>query len=288
MNPLTLPRAHPPARPAAEGPKRHPAEALARAVLALRPGLTVRSLILGANPVAGAPREPWQGLPAVLPGSEIIGLDAAGGPANVETVIVAARAGTAIFHDTVAPMCGSLYEPVRAVLERFEGLDVAMPAGCGGREVPVTTVDAFTEGLRPIHFLQADLQGGEADALMGAAETLADCVAVVSEVEFVRLYRDQPLFGAVDALLAGQGFEFRAFLGLQGRPLKTRLGPEGGGGAAHLWADGLWVRRPEDLVGDAVLRLAVTAALYGQWDLAMAACERHDAPRLADVLEDAL
>ena len=52
---------------------------------------------------------------------------------------------------------------------------------------------------------------------MGGVGTLTDVVAIASEVEFIPLYIDQPLFGDVCAFLAKHDFMFHKFLGLCGR-----------------------------------------------------------------------
>jgi len=245
------------------------------------PGLRVRSLILGAAPVAGKSDEPWRQLPALLPGSEIFGVDADGPncwDADIERAVIGWPEGPAAFHDTAAPMCGSLYRPDHAVLNRYAGLEVARETG--QHPVDVIALDNFTEGMRPVHFIQADIQGAEADAFVGGKETLRSCLAVVAEVEFVPLYADQPLFGAVDEVLRADGLEFHTFLGFAARPLHCSLERVRQAPFAQqiLWADAVWYRRPEtnDLAPENLARLAVLADLYGHRDLACLALDRLD------------
>ncbi|MBF9029665.1 FkbM family methyltransferase [Rhodobacterales bacterium HKCCE3408] len=80
-------------------------------------------------------------------------------------------------------------------------------------EIPLTTtpLDAV-EGLPPVDLLKMDLQGGELEVLQGGTRTLADAVAVVTEVRFHRIYEDEPLFGDLDAELRAQGFRLHKFL----------------------------------------------------------------------------
>lgn len=251
------------------------------------PDLTIRSLILGAAPVAEKSVEPWRNLPMLLPGSEIFGVDADGGnrfDADIARAVVGWPEGPAVYHETAAPMCGSLYAPDHAVLDRYVGLEVARETGT--HAVDVIALDDFTEGMRPVHFIQADIQGAEADAFCGGKETLGACLAVVAEVEFVPLYRDQPLFGNVDEVLRADGFEFHTFLGFAARPLHCSLERSRAKPAPWpqqiLWADAIWYRRPEKSVrncnhsNENLARLAILADLYGHRDLACLALERID------------
>jgi hypothetical protein len=254
------------------------------------PGLKVHSLILGAAPacrdvsqqapVAEKSFEPWRQLPALLPGSDIFGVDADGPncwDAGIEKAVIG-WPGLSTYYDTVAPMCGSLYRPDPAVLDRYAGLEVARETG--RREVQAVGLDRFAERLRPIHFIQADIQGAEADAFRTGTLTLQDCLAVMAEVEFVRLYAGQPLFGDVNDALRDSGLEFHTFLGFAIRPLhcsleKVRQAPFP---QQILWADAVWYRRPEtnDLAPENLARLAVLADLYGHRDLACLALDRLD------------
>ena len=61
--------------------------------------------------------------------------------------------------------------------------------------------------------LKLDTQGSEAEILAHASETLKYCLIVQTEVEFVPLYEDQPLFAEVDQCLRSHGFMFHRFLG---------------------------------------------------------------------------
>lgn len=57
-----------------------------------------------------------------------------------------------------------------------------------------------------IDILKLDLQGAELAALEGAGELLQRTRLVLTEVEFVALYRDQPLFADIDRHLRAKGF----------------------------------------------------------------------------------
>ena len=81
------------------------------------------------------------------------------------------------------------------------------------------------EGLPPIDFLKLDVQGAELDVLRGATQTLENVLVIESEVEFVPLYKDQPLFGEMQVFLRERGFLFHKLLDIAGRSFRPFNGP---------------------------------------------------------------
>lgn len=57
-----------------------------------------------------------------------------------------------------------------------------------------------------IDILKLDLQGYELEALKGAGDLLGRIKIIITEVEFVPLYENQPLFGDIDLFLRNAGF----------------------------------------------------------------------------------
>jgi FkbM family methyltransferase len=83
------------------------------------------------------------------------------------------------------------------------------------REVSVvaTTLEEFMRerGVAGIDLLWMDIQGAELMALQGLGPRLADVKLIHLEVEFVEIYRGQPLFPEVRNYLQGRGFGFLGF-----------------------------------------------------------------------------
>lgn len=73
------------------------------------------------------------------------------------------------------------------------------------------TLDTLAD-LPQLDLLKMDLQGGELEVLRGAISKLSQAVAVVTEVRFHRIYKDEPLFGDVDQELRAQGYKLHKFL----------------------------------------------------------------------------
>lgn len=60
--------------------------------------------------------------------------------------------------------------------------------------------------VEEIDILKLDLQGYELEALKGAGDLLNRVKTIITEVEFVPLYENQPLFGDIDLFLRNAGF----------------------------------------------------------------------------------
>lgn len=65
--------------------------------------------------------------------------------------------------------------------------------------------------------MKLDVQGSELSVLQHARRVLQDVTALQVEVEFIRLYENQPLFAYVDMFLRDQGFVFHTFTGFGSR-----------------------------------------------------------------------
>lgn len=73
----------------------------------------------------------------------------------------------------------------------------------------------FEDKIEQIDVLSIDTQGMELDILKGATLHMDEVLAVISEVEFRRLYKDQPLFYEMFEYLNKQGFDMWAIYNLQ-------------------------------------------------------------------------
>ena len=73
--------------------------------------------------------------------------------------------------------------------------------------------------LPRIDLLKIDIQGGELAAFRGGSDKLARALCIQTEVAFVPIYRDQPLFADQDALLRTFGLRFFGFASANRFPL---------------------------------------------------------------------
>lgn len=189
------------------------------------------------------------------------------------------------FYVTNTGMTSSLLRPNQKFTELFQSLGDLMEVV---QIVPVNTVclDDVPE-LREhgCDLLKLDTQGSEAEILAHAGETLKTCLIVQTEVEFVELYEDQPLFADVDQLLRGRGFMFHRFLDIAGRtykPLMLNNTPAAAMSQA-LWSDAIYVpdlSRLDRLEPAALIKLAALLhEIYRSFDLCHLVLAAHDRRR---------
>jgi FkbM family methyltransferase len=68
------------------------------------------------------------------------------------------------------------------------------------------------EGFPDLDVLKMDAQGAEFDILQGGVKTLANCVMIIPEVRFYRMYEDEPMWADVDTEMRAQGFVLHKFI----------------------------------------------------------------------------
>ncbi|MEM6727223.1 MAG: FkbM family methyltransferase [Pseudomonadota bacterium] len=78
-------------------------------------------------------------------------------------------------------------------------------------QIETIPLDAV-EGLPNFDVLKMDVQGAEKEILDGGTSRLADAMAVVTEVRFYQIYKDEPTFGDLDSTLRAMGFRLYKFL----------------------------------------------------------------------------
>jgi FkbM family methyltransferase len=179
-------------------------------------------------------------------------------------------------------MTSSLLRPNLELAQRFNNLAGLMQV--------VSTPDVDTVRLDDVaeirsqgcDLLKLDTQGSEAEILGHATETLKHCLIVQTEVEFVPIYEDQPLFAEVDQLLRSRGFMFHRFIGLSGRTYSPLMvnGDPNAALSQMLWSDAVYVpdfARLDRLDPGSLLKLAALLhEIYGSFDLCHVVLAAHD------------
>lgn len=185
--------------------------------------------------------------------------------------------GPAIFHETNWGPTGSLFEPNTSLLEKFHNLsEVTTPVA----QHPISTVrlDDIAE-IDDVDFIKIDAQGSELNIFQNASEILASAVLIQTEVCFLELYKDQPMFSDIDAFLRKHGFQFHDFAGMGSRSFKPVMSPQHLflGFGQRVWADAYYVKDWMDWDTLPAVKLKRLAALLhdivGAYDLAFAALE---------------
>jgi FkbM family methyltransferase len=184
------------------------------------------------------------------------------------------------FRETNQPMTSSLYEPNTKLLEQFQAL-AELTTVVKRTRIQTKRLDDIAE-VADADYLKMDVQGAELDILRGATRTLSSVVAVHTEVAFVPMYCDQPLFADVDAELRRRGFILHNLYSLAGRAFKpfVKNNDVGERISQHLWGDAVYVRdfmRLDALTPEQLLKLAlIVHETYLSFDLAAYVLRAYD------------
>jgi len=185
------------------------------------------------------------------------------------------------FYETLAPMCSSLYEPNKPLLSLYNEFELADLVGV--REIETVSLDHFAEeqAIGPVDFIKIDVQGAELDIFQGGCQVLGEVVAIVSEVEFIPHYVNQPLFGDVCTQLRRDNIMFHKFLTRGTRSLAPIvLNNDPTVGTQDIWADALFIRdvvQIPQLSAKKLLKLGMLAQMYDSPDLAFYCFRHYDA-----------
>ncbi|MCF6194364.1 MAG: FkbM family methyltransferase, partial [Kangiellaceae bacterium] len=110
------------------------------------------------------------------------------------------------------------------------------------KKVKVSANQLDSLDLGHCDFLKLDIQGGELAALQGGSKMLKGAFGLEVEVEFLKIYQDQPLFGEICEHLAEHGFEFVDFTTLTRWGRKKRTDP---GKGQCTFGNALFLKPPE-------------------------------------------
>ena len=152
----------------------------------------------------------------------------------------------ATLHLTLYRGCSSLFEPNADVIDMFESISASSETGnfkvVGEVNVETVRLDDVDE-CPSADYAKLDVQGAELLVLEHGMQKLADAVVIEAEVEFVELYRGQPLFGDIETFMRSHGFVLHKMIDIAGRnfrPMST--GNPADAISQFLWADAVFVR----------------------------------------------
>lgn len=185
------------------------------------------------------------------------------------------------FYVTNYSATSSLYEPNTRLLSRFRNLE-NLTRVVNTERVQTHRMDEVDELRDGVDYLKIDVQGAELSIFAHGERVLSEAVLIHTEVEFVPLYKEQPLFAEVDTFLRSRGFALHRFQSFGGRafqPIYYSTEPNGIL-SQHLWADVLYVKdfmALERLPADKLLKLAlILHEVYNSVDLCHLVLQTHD------------
>lgn len=116
--------------------------------------------------------------------------------------------GNCLLYITQYPGCSSIYKPNTDLMANYiecehyyDVVDI--------KQVTIKKLDDFlpTINVNDVDFLELDTQGSELDILQGSIKFLTNNVLGLKvEVEFIEMYKKQPLFDSVNNYLLDKGF----------------------------------------------------------------------------------
>ena len=124
--------------------------------------------------------------------------------------------------------------------------------------------------LNNIDFIKLDIQGGELNVLKGTGNILFNTIGLEIEVEFLELYKNQPIFGDLINYLKEYNFEFFDFTTLT-KWERDNLHSESG---QCIFADALFLKTPENLIKNTstnnniyITKYIIICLIYNKLDL---------------------
>ena len=193
------------------------------------------------------------------------------------------------FYITNKPECSSLYRPNEKLLKLYNNFNGAFLKDI--IDIQTITLDEFCEKekIKYLDFIKIDVQGAELDVLRGAKKSLENILSIVTEVEFIDHYVNQPLYGDVCSYLGDNDLMFQKFLGVGGRTLYPIILKNNINFATqHIWSDAIFIKnvlKISELENSHLLKLSIFAYIYGSLDLTFFCLNIYDQKNKSNVLE---
>lgn len=247
----------------------------------------IKVVDIGANPIDGAP--PYATLlrngDADIVGFEpnrdaLAKLNAAKGPHETYLPHAVGDGAKHTLHMCQAPGMTSLLTPNPEVLNLFHGFP-DWGKVLSTEIVTTKKLDDIPE-TKGVDLIKMDIQGAELMVFKNAKKRLKDALVIQSEVEFLQMYVDQPLFSDVELFLRKNNFIFHKFFPISSRTIRPMLvnndiyAPF----SQQLWADGIFVRdftKPDKLTARQLLAMAmILHDCYQSYDLVLYLLQEYD------------
>ena len=142
----------------------------------------------------------------------------------------------------------------------------------GQVEIETVRLDDIKE-IDALDFLKIDVQGSELSIFRSGGTRLSKAVAIQTEVSFLPLYKNQPMYGEIDLELRRLGFVPHCFVNFSKRMIAPMYVSDFSALNQLLEADAVYVRdftKPEAMDKEQLKHLAIVAHhCYASYDLAL-------------------
>lgn len=250
-------------------------------------GVRVKIVDIGANPLDGTPpyevmlRSGDADIVGFEPNPEALAeLNTKKGPTETYLPYAVGDGRRHTLHFCQAPGMTSLLEPDPRMLDLFHGFPD------WGKVVSTEDLDTVRlddiDETAGVDMIKIDIQGGELSALSSALSRLMTTLVIQTEVEFLPLYKGQPLFSEVEMFLRGRGFMIHRFYPTVSRVVKPLVIENSiySSFSQLVWADAIFMRDITRLDVLEPVQILKTAAIlhdcYGSIDVVMHLLVEHD------------
>ena len=180
------------------------------------------------------------------------------------------------FHVCKWQEVSSIYKPNLKVLSKYQDADRFTVS-----KVITLQADSLNnllekERVTEVDFIKIDTQGSELELLQGASNFLDGIIGLEVEVEFIKIYQDQPLFPEVDRFIESHGF---SLIDMKRTFWKRKNADDGSNKGQLVYADALYLKEPEQVMKSAnlskekIIKSINLYLVYGYVDLAISLLE---------------
>jgi len=180
------------------------------------------------------------------------------------------------FHVCKWQEVSSIYKPNLKVLSKYQDVDRFTVS-----KVITLQADSLNNLLEKyriteVDFMKIDTQGSELEILQGASNFLDGIIGLEVEVEFIKIYQDQPLFPEVDRFIKSHGF---SLIDMKRTFWKRKNADDGSNKGQLVYADSLYFKEPEQVMKSAnlskekIIKSINLYLVYGYVDLAISLLE---------------
>jgi FkbM family methyltransferase len=191
------------------------------------------------------------------------------------------------FHLCKKQGVSSLYFPNYKFLDKFPDSERFEIEKTVRLETDTLFNQLSNKNIESIDFIKLDVQGHELPILKGAGCYLNEAVGLEIEVEFEKMYVDQPLFNEVDAFVKDNGFELFDIKRYYWKRKSSNNSKSQKG--QLIFGDALYFKSPELILSDGnitqekVIRTICVYLAYGYADLAQTLLNMAQSSSLLDL-----
>jgi len=182
------------------------------------------------------------------------------------------------------PGCNSIFEPDPSVINKFASINTSPGSNFELKRTETVETVQLDQVFPEIKcdYVKIDVQGSELNILKHGKNMLKDVFVIESEVEFLPIYKKQPLFGDLQIFMRAQGFVLHKFIDVASRCFRPMSFSDNvcEGMSQLLWADAIFIKSFMDLKDYSNINLLRTAYImhdiYGSFDLVFFLLNEHD------------